>query len=550
MPVRLINRTPSAYAYPLLIKNLLLTPLIYSPHQEIVYRDLRRHDYVTFRQRIAKLAHALKNLGINSGDTVGVMDWDSHRYLECYFTIPMMGAVLHMVNIRLSPEQILYTINHAEDDVLLVNSDFLPLLESIRGELKTVKKVIILSDSGKKPQSTVNLDGEYEELLSHSNGDYDFPDFDENTMATLFYTTGTTGLPKGVYFSHRQLVLHTFGTIGGLFAFKSQFPINSGDVYMPLTPMFHVHAWGLPYVWTLLGAKQVYPGRYEPATILKLIQFEKVTFSHCVPTILHMLLSSPDISHVNLSGWNVLIGGSALPKSLCKTALQLGINLAVGYGMSETAPVLTIANLKPHMLDWDIDKQVEIRCRTGLPIPLVNLRVVDEEGVEVAHDGRSVGEVVVRSPWLSQGYARDPERAEQLWSGGWLHTGDMGWIDQEGYLQVTDRIKDVIKTGGEWISSLLLEDLMARHEAVSEAAAIGIPDDKWVERPLIFVVLKDEAKGTVSEADLKTFFMEFVENGIIPKYAVPDRIVLANNIAKTSVGKIDKKALRKQLDQK
>jgi fatty-acyl-CoA synthase len=546
VPVRLIDRTPSAYAYPLLIKNLLLTPLVYSPHQEIVYRDLMRHDYVTFRQRIARLAHALKNLGISPGDTVGVMDWDSHRYLECYFAVPMMGAVLHMVNIRLSPEQILYTINHAEDDVLLVNSDFLPLLESIRDELKTVKKIIVLSDSGKTPQTTINLDGEYEELLAQSSGDYDFPDFDENAMATLFYTTGTTGLPKGVYFSHRQLVLHTFGTIAGLFAFKSQFLVDSGDVYMPLTPMFHVHAWGLPYVWTLLGAKQVYPGRYEPATILKLIQSENVTFSHCVPTILHMLLSSPGISQMNLSGWKVLIGGSALPKSLCKAALQLGINVAVGYGMSETAPVLTIASLKPYMLDWDIDKQVEIRCRTGLPIPLVNLKVVDQHGTELSCDGISVGEIVVRSPWLSQGYAQDPERAEQLWAGGWLHTGDMGCIDAEGYLQVTDRIKDVIKTGGEWISSLLLEDLMARHEAVSEAAAIGIPDDKWVERPLIFAVLKNEAKGTVSEADLKAFLMKFVENGTIPKYAVPDRIVLVDSIAKTSVGKIDKKVLRRE----
>jgi fatty-acyl-CoA synthase len=546
VPVKLISCTPSAYGYPLLIKNLLLTPLVYSPHQEIVYRDLKRYDYLTFRQRIAKLGNALKSLGVNPGDTVAVMDWDSHRYLECYFAVPMMGAILHTINIRLPAEQILYTINHAEDTVILANSDFLPLLESIRNKLTTVKKIILLTDGDRPPEANLILDGEYEELLAQSSGDYDFPDFDENAMATTSYTTGTTGLPKGVYFSHRQLVLHTFGVIAGLFAFKSQSLFDSSDVYMPLTPLFHVHAWGFPYLWTLLGAKQVYPGRYELATILNLVQSEKVTVSHCVPTILHMLLNSPAAAKANLSGWKILVGGSAFPRSLCKVALGLGIDAFAGYGMSETAPALTIANLKVHMLDWDLDKKVEICCWGGLPIPLVNLRVVNEAGTDVPHDGKNVGEVVVRAPWLTQGYSKDPQRAEDLWADGWMHTGDIGCIDQEGYLQITDRVKDMIKTGGEWISSLLLEDLIARHEAVSEAAAIGIPDEKWVERPLLLVVLKEESKGKVSEDELKAFLAKFVETGTIPKYAVPDRIVLTDNIAKTSVGKMDKKTLRKQ----
>jgi fatty-acyl-CoA synthase len=549
MAVRLIPRTPSAYGYPLLIKNLLLTPLVYSPHQEIVYRDIKRYDYVTFRKRIAKLANALKGLGINQGDTVAVMDWDSHRYLECYFAVPMMGAVLHTINIRLSTEQILYTINHAEDAVILVNSDFLPLLESIKDNLATVRKIILLTDGEKHPATSLSLDGEYEDLVEHSPDEYDFPDFDENAMATTSYTTGTTGAPKGVYYSHRQLVLHALGTIAGLFGHKSQISADSSDVYMPLTPMFHVHAWGFPYLWTSLGAKQVYPGRYEPEVIIRLFEREKVTFSHCVPTIFHMLLNSPAAAKVDLSGWKFIVGGSAVPKSMCKTALERGINLTQAYGMSETAPLLTIAFLKPHMLNCGLEKEVETRCRTGLPLPLVNLRIVDAQGKDVPHDGVSVGEVVVRTPWATQGYSKDPERAEELWNGGWLHTGDIGSIDPEGYLQVTDRIKDVIKTGGEWVSSLQLEDIMTQHSAVSEAAAIGIPDSKWGERPLMLVTLREEWKGKVTEAELKAFFLKFVEEAVIPKYAIPDKIVLTDSIAKTSVGKIDKKRLRQQFVQ-
>lgn len=543
MTVKLIDRTPSAYSYPLLIKNIIRSPLIYAPNQEIIYRDKFRYNYLTFQKRISKLANALEKLGVTQGSTVAVMDWDSHRYLECFFAVPMMGAILHTINIRLSPEQILYTINHAEDDVLLVNSDFLPVVESIRNQFQTVKKIILLTDSD-PAAVTSKLDGEYEALLSESSEEYEFPDFDENARATTFYTTGTTGLPKGVYFSHRQLVLHTYGLMSGLCIYKSQLNVDSGDVYMPLTPMFHVHAWGMPYLFTMLGTKQIYPGRYEPAMILKLITTEKVTISHCVPTILHMLVTSPAVKNVDLSKWRVIIGGSALPKGLCKQALELGINVTSAYGMSETCPILTAANLKPHMLDWDLDKQIEIRCRTGLPIPLVNLEIINLDGKPVPHDGKSTGEVVVRSPWLTQGYLKDPEKSEQLWENGWLHTGDIGFIDPEGYLQITDRMKDVIKTGGEWISSLQLEDIISQHEAVSEAAVIGTPDEKWGERPLAMVVLKEAYKGKVQEEELKAFYMKFVENGTIPKYGVPNKILIVDAIPKTSVGKINKKQIR------
>jgi fatty-acyl-CoA synthase len=488
----------------------------------------------------------LQELGVGPGSTVAVMDWDSHRYLECFFAVPMMGAVLHTINIRLSPEQLIYTINHAEDDIILVNEEFLPMLEAVKDKFETVKKVVLISDSGATPETGLQIDGEYESLIGKAPDSYDFPDFDENTMATTFYTTGTTGLPKGVFFSHRQLVLHTFGMLTNMSAFEGQAQITSGDVYMPITPMFHVHAWGVPYVMTLLGAKQVYPGRYEPELLLKLLIQEKVTLSHCVPTIMHMLVSSPAIKQFDLTGWKVIIGGSALSKGLCKACLDLGINVYAAYGMSETCPLLTAAILKPKMLEWSEEEQIKMRCRTGRPAPHVYLRIQDPDGNALPHDGETTGEVVVRSPWLTQGYLKDDEKSEELWRGGWLHTGDIGYVDTEGYLQVTDRLKDVIKSGGEWISSLTLEDIISQHEAVSEAAAIGVPDEKWGERPLVLVVLKEDYKGKVSEDDFKDFFMKFVDSGEIPKYGVPNKVEIVDEIAKTSVGKINKKELRTQ----
>jgi fatty-acyl-CoA synthase len=336
--------------------------------------------------------------------------------------------------------------------------------------------------------------------------------------------------------------------MSGLCAYECQAMVNSGDVYMPMTPMFHVHAWGMPYLFTMLGTKQVYPGKYEPEMLLKLIVSHQVTFSHCVPTIIHMLVSSPVMEKLDLSRWKVVIGGSALPIGLCKAALKNKINIYSAYGMSETCPLLTVANLKPHMFEWEEEEQVKIRCRTGLPVPNVSLEVVDSEGNPQPHDGKTVGEVVVRAPWLTQGYAGDEKKSEELWSDGWLHTGDIGFIDEEGYLQITDRMKDVIKTGGEWISSLELEDIISRHPAVSEAAVIGVPDPKWGERPLALVVLKPDGEG-VNPEELKGFFAKFAEDGVIPKYGVPDRVLIVDAIAKTSVGKINKKQIRQDFKQ-
>ncbi len=548
MSASLIEHTPSAYDYPLLIKHLLHTPLAVAPEQEIVYRDISRYTYRTLRQRIGRLATGLATLGVKSGDTVAVMDWDSHRYLECYFAVPMMGAVLQTVNIRLSPEQILYTLNHARADVVLCLNEFLPLLDAIKENLETVKTFVLLSDGdapAEQRHSLVTFSAEYEDLLARSAQDFDFPDFDENTRATTFYTTGTTGNPKGVYFSHRQLVLHTLAVLGSVASTPEHQRFHRGDVYMPMTPMFHVHAWGVPYVATAMGVKQVYPGRYLPESLLTLILQERVTFSHCVPTILHMMLTNPASQDIDLSGWKVVIGGSALPKGLAKMAIDRGIDIFGGYGMSETCPILSMAQLKPDMTALGVDKEITYRTKAGIPIQLVDLRIVDDEMQDVPHDGKTSGEVVVRAPWLTQGYLHDSANSENLWRGGYLHTNDIGTIDPEGYLLITDRIKDVVKSGGEWISSLMIEDIISQYPGVSEVAVIGIPDEKWGERPLALVVLKEENASTVTEQHIQAHIRAWAERGVISKWAVPE-IRFVDVLEKTSVGKLDKKVLRQK----
>ena len=542
---RLITVTPSAYQYPLLIKQLLHAPLMQAPKQEIIYRDLRRLTYAELSDRIVRLASALAKVGVRPGDTVGVLDWDSNRFLEAFFAIPMMGAVLQTVNVRLSPEQIAYTIDHAGSSTLLVNDEFVDLVHSIVPQLPKVKTLVVLSDSGKPNAGKLDFVGEYEELLAAALPEYDFPDFDENVQATTFYTTGTTGLPKGVYFSHRQLVLHAMAELAvfGIAARQGRF--NRDDVYMPITPMFHVHAWGFPWTATLAGVKQVYPGRYDPALLVRLIKTEGVTFTHGVPTILQMLLDAATKANVDLAGLKMVIGGSALPKALARQAMELGVDVFAGYGMSETGPLLTVAHLKSSAVTGD-DQEVEIRVRAGRACPLVDLQIVDSEMNRLPHDGESAGEIVVRAPWLTAGYFGNPDASEQLWAGGYLHTNDIGVITPDGYLRVTDRIKDVIKTGGEWISSLQLEDIIMHCGGVAECAVIGIKDARWGERPLALIVRDPKTDPPVSIEDVKAHVMTASEKGVISKFAVPQKILFVDALAKTSVGKIDKKALRAQ----
>jgi fatty-acyl-CoA synthase len=533
------------YHYPLIIKKLLNTPLIYSPDREIVYDDQNRYSYQTLNERINRLAGGLTKLGVGKGDIVAVFDYDSHRYLECFFAVPMMGAVLQTINWRLSSEQILYTLNHAEAKVIIIHAEFFPILENINDRLETVQKRVIIDTDGDAADDNLKGDATYEQLLQSGSAAYAFPDLDEDTRATTFYTTGTTGNPKGVSFSHRQLVLHTLGVSIASGCYHSLGRFRSNDVYMPLTPMFHVHAWGFPYVATLLGAKQVYPGPYEPNKLLKLIEKEGVTYSHCVPTILQMLLNCPTINQVDLTNWKVAIGGARLPKGLARAARDLGIEIHAGYGMSETCPVISTATPMENMLDWEDDALLDIIIKTGRPLPLVEFEVFDAHGKALPHDGKSSGEVVMRAPWLTAGYFKEPAKTRELWRSGWLHSGDVGHIDANGYLQITDRIKDVIKSGGEWISSLDLENLMSQHEAVLESAAIGIADEKWGERPLMIVTLKPEYKGRVTAEEFKQFMQQFAEEGKLPKYGVPGRYEFVDEIPKTSVGKLDKKELRK-----
>jgi len=526
---------------PLLIRRLFETAMALVSPNEIVYGERSRHSYAQFGQRVHRLAAALQTLGVRPGQTVGVMDWDSNRYLECFFAVPMMGAVLHTINVRLSAEQILYTINHAEDDIILVNAEFLPLLEQIWERVDPGKTLVLLDDAAVAPSTTLPLAGEYEALLALAAPAFAFPDISEHSRATTFYTTGTTGLPKGVYFSHRQLVLHTMATRVAL-AGEGQGRFNETDVYMPITPMFHVHAWGMPYLATTLGVRQVYPGRYQPEVLLDLIEREQVTFSHCVPTILQMILASAQARHCRLDGWTVIIGGSALQLTLCKQAMEVGVDVFTGYGMSETCPILTLAQLRPEMAAWDIDRQAEIRCKTGRSIPLVQIRLVDPDMNDVAQDGVAQGEIVVRAPWLTRGYLKDPTNTETLWAGGWLHTGDIAVRDADGFLRITDRLKDVIKTGGEWVSSLDVEDLILRHPAVAEVAVIGIPDKKWSERPMAVIVVKAGQKVSVDE--IRAHLRGFAARGLISFYAVPEQVKFVESLPRTSVGKLNKRSLR------
>lgn len=529
--LRMIEPASEAYSFPLLIKQMLTAA---PPHRDqiIVSGDLRM-SYASFEDRVARLRSVLKELGVRPGDTVAVMDWDSHRYLECYFAVPMLGAVLLTVNVRLSPDQIAYTLRHARAGLLIHHSDFDALVAQIEPDLSHIRQWLRIADGHQ--QDT------YEALIELAERDIDPPDFDENAIATTFYTTGTTGRPKAVAFSQRQLVLHTLALGTAIANQPTGQGFDRADVYMPLTPMFHVHAWGFPYLATMLGMKQVYPGRYEPGALLELKRREGVTFSHCVPTVLQMLLDQAD-KQADLAPWTMIIGGSALPPALAEATARLGIDTLAGFGMSETGPVMTIAR------DPASDRRSLIRA--GFPIPLVQMRIEraeSEAGAESAGEADVTGELVLRAPWLTQSYPGAPEASQALWAGGWLHTQDVAKIDEDGALVIVDRLKDVIKSGGEWVSAAEIEALMLEHPAIVEAAVIGIRDPLWGERPLAYAVL---AQGqTLLVQDLKQHLERQVAAGRISRYAIPDDLVAVAALPKTSVGKLDKKALRARCEE-
>ena len=410
-------------------------------------------------------------------------------------------------------------------------------------ELLKVKKLVVMSDRSTPQTGSLSFEGEYEALLAASSPEYDFPDFDENTQATTFYTSGTTGLPKGVYYSHRQLVLHCLSQLAFLGLSSKEGRFSRNDVYMPMTPMFHVHAWGFPWAATLAGVKQVYPGRYHPEMLVRLITTERVTFTHGVPTLLEMLLKAADAAKAQLGGLKMIIGGSELHKALAKQALAAGIDVFGGYGMSETGPIVAAAQVMTKD-PGDPERELDVRVRAGITAPLVEARIVGQDMSDLPHDGATTGESVLRSPWLTQGYVNNPEASEGLWAGGYLHTGDIAVITPDGYIKITDRMKDVIKSGGEWVSSEQIEDLIEQYPGVKEAAVIGIPDKKWGERPLALVVEDTDHASRLRETDIKAHLEAFATRGLISKYGIPETIQFVDHLAKTSVGKIDKKVLR------
>ncbi|QIW22927.1 fatty-acid--CoA ligase [Sulfolobus sp. S-194] len=525
------------YEYQLTIDKILDTGVKSFPDREIVYRDVRRYTFSSFADSVRRLMNGLRKLGVKEGETVGVIDWDTDVYLHSYYAIPMLGSVLHTVNIRYPPEIILKTILQAEDKYLIVRDEFLPLLEKAKNLLPVGMKIITYSDNKEKVMSKIS-DADFWELIDSSEPS-EIPQISENSKATIFFTSGTTGDPKGVWFTHRKLVLHALSV--SLVGARPPLNVTTNDVYLILVPMFHVHAWGYPYVFMLSGIKYVLPGKYDYGLILKLMDKERVTFSAMVPTILYFIITHPEAQNYlhAFKRWKVIIGGAALPEGLAKKAKELGITVICGYGLSETCPVLTVSYYNSLVENLDENKKFLEQITAGTPIPLVQLRIVDPVSGE-EKKVNEIGEIVVRSPWLTKEYYKDPEKTKALWRGGWLHTGDLGYIDEYGYVHIVDREKDAIKSGGEFIPSLLLENAISLHPKVSQVAVVGRKDEKWGERPVAFIVPKEP----ITEEELRNFLLEMTNQGKIQKWWIPDKFIFIQSMPLTSTNKIDKKILR------
>ena len=553
------HQAEDAYGFPLIIKQLLNRAKVASTNQTISYADKVTFTYAEFFKRINRLANVLKNMGLQAGDVVAVMDWDSHRYLEAYFAVPMSGMILQTVNVRLSEDKVLYTINHAAPKALLLNAEFEPMIKDYRDDAPSIEHVIWADDAeddnagsekagsekagSEKAELPDYVDGEYEALLAAASDEFDFPDFDENTIATTFYTSGTTGDPKGVFFTHRQIVLQTMAsTLASALNAEGQ-GARYNDVYMPMTPLFHVHAWCWPYGATMIGLNQVYPGRYLAPKLVDLIEQHKVTLSHGVPAILQMLLKEMAERGRKFENLKLLLGGSKLNEGLAKAAIECGIEFMSGFGMSESCPVLSRAVFDDKTESMTLEDNLNYRCLSGSPIMLVSMEIWNENGQPQPMDGESTGELVIRAPWLTQSYFKNPDAGNALWKGGWMHTQDIACISADGTLSITDRLKDVIKSGGEWVSSLEVETILSFHPSVADIAVIGVPDTRWGERPLALVVLKPDYADTTS-TDILALGHQAVERGHLPKYGVPSEVRFLSEMPKTSVGKLDKKRMR------
>ncbi|MFC0300515.1 long-chain fatty acid--CoA ligase [Virgibacillus soli] len=509
----------------------------YFSKKEVISRTHRGVHHFTYQEigkRTRSLASALEKLGVKKGDRVGTLAWNHHRHLEAYFAIPAMGAVLHTINIRLSAEHLRYIINHAEDEVLLIDIDLLPLIENIKDELTTVKAFIVMSDEAEVPDSSLQPLYSYEALLAEGDENFQFAtDIVEEDAAGMCYTSATTGKPKGVVYSHRGIVLHSMAL-----SMADSAALSESDIAMPVVPMFHVNAWGVPFAATWLGTTQVLPGpMMTPKVIAELIETYQVTITAGVPTIWLGLLHELEKGNYNMKSLRaILCGGSAAPKGMIRAfESDFGIPFIHAYGMTETTPLVTLARLKSYQTNLPEEDRLNIRATQGLVVPGLEVKVINENG-EVKPDGKEMGELLVRGPWIADEYYRD-ERSKEAFQDGWLYTGDVVTIDEEGNINMIDRTKDLIKSGGEWISSVDLENALMAHEAIFEAAIVSIPDPKWQERPVACVVLK-EGK-TLSEEEVLAFLKpQFA------KWWLPDKVIFMDEIPKTSVGKFLKRALR------
>ena len=528
--------------YPLLIPRILERARLMYPQKEIVTRvgeGAHRYTYRELAGRVNRLANALSALGVGAGDRVGTFAWNTYRHLEAYFAAPTMGAVLHTINIRLNPDDLTYIINHAGDKVLLVDPDLAPIIEALAPGLESVERFIILTDDR---ELTTSLPAalSYEELLARASDQFIPVELDENAPAGLCYTSATTGRPKGVMYSHRGLFLHSMAEcMADTLAFSEQ------DVVMAIVPMFHANCWGIPYSCTMVGASQVLPGaRPDPPAICRLIDQERVTFAAGVPTIWVGVLDYLERSgeRYDFSSLRQIIsGGSAVPTSLIQAYRdKLGVNLVQAYGMTEATPLVSVNRRKSNLAHLSPAEQLALSGKQGLLVPGLEMKLVDDKGAELAWDGRQRGELLFRGPWIASEYYNDP-RTLDAFIDGWYHSGDIATVDQDGYIQIVDRVKDMVKSGGEWISSVDLESAIIAHPAVLEAAVIGIPHPTWQERPLACVVPKAEYRGSLDQAQILDFLRDK-----FARWWLPDHVVFLEEIPKTSVGKFDKKALRER----
>lgn len=523
--------------YPLTLTPILeRAPKLFGK-REIVTKNgptLDRYTYADWAKRVGRLANVLTKLGVQPGDRVATFAWNNARHLEIYFAVPCMGAVLHPLNLRLPGDQLAYIINHADDQIIFVDTSLLPAVEKLGPHLTNVKHIVVMGDT--VPETTLPNVHAYEDLLRDASPDFAFPALDENEAAGMCYTSGTTGNPKGVVYSHRSLVLHSMGL-----AMTSSFGLSESDTILPVVPMFHVMAWSLPFASVMVGAKLVFPGPHlQPRELAELMQAEKVTLTAGVPTIFLGLANLLDTEKFDLSALHTLIvGGSAAPQFLIeKMQKQHGLRIVHAWGMTEMSPLGTVSRLKKAMYDLPEADQYAYRAKQGLPVPGVEIRAMDEMGNEVPWDGKTFGELQVRGPWIARSYYND-ERSAASFQDGWFRTGDVVTIDEEGFVQIVDRTKDLVKSGGEWISSVDLENAIMSHPQVLEAAVIAVHHPKWQERPLACVVPKPDFKGILTKQDI-------IEH-LRPKFAsweLPDDVIFIDAVPKTSVGKFNKRVLR------